>query len=76
MGRLLDFKMAARLATKLDKNQLPFANRWNRRVSIVARIEMMNQGHCALRKHPRYSLHNRDDVMDNDDDDGDTHMHV
>ena len=49
-----------------------FANLWKRRISIAARRGMMYQAHYALRKHLRYSLHNRNDVMEEDDDD--THM--
>ena len=72
-GMVLVFKMAVRLATKLGKNHSgQFANRWKRRISIAARRGMMYQAHYALRKHLRYSLHNRDDVMEDDDDD--THM--
>ena len=72
-GMVLVFKMAVRPATKLGKNHSgQFANRWKRRISIAARRGMMYQAHYALRKHLRYSLHNRDDVMEDDDDD--THM--
>ena len=72
-GMVLVFKMAVRLATKLGKNHSgQFANRWKRRISIAARRGKMYQAHYALRKHLRYSLHNRDDVMEDDDDD--THM--
>ena len=61
------FKMSIRLATKLGKR----SHRWNRRINIAGRRAMC-QAHYALRKHPRYSLHNHDDIMDDDDDD--THM--
>ena len=67
---VLVLKMAAvHLATKLGKNHSgQFANRWKRRISIAARRGMMYQAHYALRKHLRYLLHNRDDVIEEDDD--------
>ena len=65
--------MAVRLATTLGENHNgQFANRWKRCISIAARSGMMYQAHCRLWKLLRYALHNRDAVMDEDDDA--THM--
>ena len=62
---VLGFLWLFALATKFDKNHnSQVANRWKRRISIAARRGMMDQAHYAPWKHLRYSLSNRDDVMD------------